>query len=61
MRSYTELEKTVACFSSCHPTNRHVENGRATEVAVAFSPMTCKERLGQLCLLSGVKRRISSP
>lgn len=36
MRNYTELEKTVATFSSCHPTNRDGEKGRATEVAVAF-------------------------
>lgn len=57
MRSYTELEKTVASFSSCHPTNRDVEKGRATEVAVSLSPMTCEERLGQLCLISWVKRR----
>lgn len=53
MRSYTELEKTLASFPSCYPANRGVEKGKA----VAFSPRTCKERLGQLSLLSWVKRR----
>lgn len=44
----------MASFSSCHCGD--VEKGRATEVAMAFSPMTCKEKLGQLCFPSWVKR-----
>lgn len=52
--------RKLASFSFCHPTNRDVEKGRATEVVVAFSPMTCKGRLGQLSLLSWIKRRSHS-
>lgn len=61
MRSYTELEKTVATFSSCHPTTEMGrKEGPPKCLWLLWLSMTCKEWLGQLCLLSWVKRRSHS-